>query len=919
MRVEQVEALSFGPFREAVVRLPEGMTLIFGPNEAGKSSWHGALYAGVCGMRRARGRPSAPDQAFEAKHRPWAGGQWKVRAVVVLADGRRIELTQDLAARDGTAIDRATGRDVTSGILTEQVPDASRWLGLDRDAFRAVACVPQAALLQIRQQPRQIADHLQRAAATAGTDATAAEAIRRIDDFLAEQVGTDRAWTKPLVIARNDLTKAQDTLRLAEHDHAEHARLREELREADEAKETDEHQLRVVEAAEAQNRARVAQEVWSQAAELAARYPEPPRPLADDDALAQRARAAVNGYRTRPAVPALEGPSATELDAELAALPPAPAGDITPTPEVEAAYEALRNARAALQSVSGLRPASAAAPDRTPAETSELRRLADALAEPLSETSAGQESGVSPDEEGHSAASRPLLGAATVIAAVLVIVGVAIAVVGRQPAGWAAVAAGAAIGTALVVAVLRGHARQIAVLRDLQQSGETRATRMAAEQRLAGAQARVAAIGLPADPAALRQIADADDQARAAAAQWAAWQDNRDQAESRLQQALGQLSRELSARDVPVTRVPEDDFRRYVDDCARRRAQASGAARQQGLASQLRDRRQAEDQAADASNRRSVAEQELRTAASACRLPGADTAALDELAATVEDWLKRRGHAMSLHQRAVEEYAVLQRLLGGGTLDELKAEADRLAAAAAMAAGGLDQAEIATTDLGPDPATTLRELRAAAQDARDRVTKLQTTVQDRERGIPSVAEAEEAVAQATDRVRRLERLGSILGTARTFLVQAQDSVHRSIAPQLADAIAPHLGTVTAGRYTDVTVDPDDLQVRVRAPSGAWREADRLSHGTAEQVYLLLRAALAQYLVTTGESCPLILDDPTAYADTPRTIAILQVLHHLSADRQVIIFSHDTQVLAWAREALHSSRDKIIELSGLPAT
>jgi hypothetical protein len=602
----------------------------------------------------------------------------------------------------------------------------------------------------------------------------------------------------------------------------------------------------------------------------------------------------------------------------MAALPPAPAGDIMPAPEVEAACEAVRNAKAAVQSVAGLRPVSAGPPDRTPAETSELRRLADALAEPLPETSADHKPSASPDEEDRSA-SRPLLAAATVIAAVLVIAGVAIAVAGGQPAGWAAVAAGAAIGAALVVAVLRGHARQIAALRDLQQSGATRATLIAAEQRLAAAQARVAALGLPADPAALRQIADADDQARAAATQWAAWQDNHGRAESRLQQALGQLSRQLSARNVPVTRDPEEDFLRYVDDCARRRAQAAGAARRQGLASQLRDRRQAEEQAADASNRRSAAEQELHTAASACRLPGADTAALDELAAAAEDWLKQRGHAMSQQQQAVEDYAVLQRLLGGATLDELKAEADRLTAAAAMAAGGLDQAEITTTSLGPDPATALRQLRAAAQDARDKVTKLQTTVQDRERGIPSVAEAEEAVAQATDRVRRIERLSSILGTAREFLVQAQDDVHRSIAPQLADAIAPHLGTVTAGRYTDVIVDPDDLQVRVRAPSGTWREADRLSHGTAEQVYLLLRAALAQYLATTGEPCPLIFDDPTAYADTPRTIAILQVLHHLSSKRQVIIFSHDTQVLAWAREALHNPRDKIIELAGAPAT
>jgi DNA repair protein SbcC/Rad50 len=917
MRVERVEAMGFGPLSQAVLELPEGMTLIFGPNEAGKSSWHGALYAGICGLRRARGRAPAVDQAFELKHRPWDGGPWKVRAVVALAGGMRVELTQDLAAREGTAIDLATGRDVTSGILRDQVPDASQWLGLDRDAFRAVACVQQTALLQIRQQPRQLAGHLQRAAATAGTNATAAEAIRRIEGFLADQVGTDRAWTKPLVLARNDVTEAQEMQRRAEKEHAELAGLRERLREASEDKEARERQLHLAEAAEARQRADDALDIWNQAADLSAKYPESPRPLAADDSLAQRARAAVGGYRNRPAVPELERPSAAELDAEMAALPQMPAGDVTPTAEIEAASDTVRHAQAALHSVNGLRPAFAAAPERAPAETSELRRLADALAEPLPQTPPDQNLRGPDQGDGRAAARNPLLGAIAVLATVLLLGGAAAAVVARQPVGWVAVAAGAVIGAALLAAVLRAHARQIAALRDLQVAGPAQATRVAAEQRRASAHARVAALALPGEPTALLELADADDQARVAASQWKAWQKNLGEAQTNLQQALGQLSRELAARGVTVTQDPEADFRSYVADCTRRHDQAAEAARRPGLNSQLRDRRQAEDQAAEASARRSAAEQELRHAASACRLPEAETAALDALADIIEGWLDERNTTIGQHQQAVEQYAVLQRLLDGSTLDELKAEADHLTHDAMSAADGLDQAEITYVDLGSDPAQTMRGLRGAAQDARDKVTELQTTVRDRERGVPSVAEAEEAVAQASIRAARLERLSRVLTTTRTFLIQAQDSVHRTIAPQLAQAIRPHLGAVTAGRYTDVMVDPDDLQVRVRASSGAWREADNLSHGTAEQVYLLLRAALAQYLVTTEEPCPLILDDPTAYADDPRTMAVLQVLHHVSAEQQVILFSHDSHVLTWARDALNGPRDKIIELDRIP--
>ena len=55
MRIERVVAHAFGPLIDATLDLAPGMTVVYGPNEAGKSSWHAALYAGLCGVRRGRG------------------------------------------------------------------------------------------------------------------------------------------------------------------------------------------------------------------------------------------------------------------------------------------------------------------------------------------------------------------------------------------------------------------------------------------------------------------------------------------------------------------------------------------------------------------------------------------------------------------------------------------------------------------------------------------------------------------------------------------------------------------------------------------------------------------------------------------------------------------------------------------------
>ena len=96
-------------------------------------------------------------------------------------------------------------------------------------------------------------------------------------------------------------------------------------------------------------------------------------------------------------------------------------------------------------------------------------RLADALAEPLPATPPIHDQQAPHPDPARPAMSRSLLGAGAVVAAILLVAGVAVATVARQPGGvGGAVVAGAIIGAVLLAAVLRGHARQIAALRDLQ-------------------------------------------------------------------------------------------------------------------------------------------------------------------------------------------------------------------------------------------------------------------------------------------------------------------------------------------------------------------------------------------------------------------------------------------------------------------
>ncbi|MCY3818769.1 MAG: hypothetical protein OXH52_05310 [Gammaproteobacteria bacterium] len=188
------------------------------------------------------------------------------------------------------------------------------------------------------------------------------------------------------------------------------------------------------------------------------------------------------------------------------------------------------------------------------------------------------------------------------------------------------------------------------------------------------------------------------------------------------------------------------------------------------------------------------------------------------------------------------------------------------------------------------------------------------------RNMPDVSLAEEAERTAQLAHERLERLDSTLRMTVRFLRRAEERVHRDMAPKLRASVVRHLTGISGGRYTDCRIDPQSLAVEVRSGNGAWRRADLLSHGTAEQVYLLLRMAFAEHLSAPDESCPLILDDPIATSDSARREAVLDTLLAVSKSAQVILLTHDLDTRDWARERLSEPEGALRELDrcGIPA-
>src|SRR5206468_5800466 len=132
--------------------------------------------------------------------------------------------SQDLAGRvQSRARDVVLGDNVSMEIINEGTPDATRWLGLDRESFASVAAVSQAQVMAVADSAAALQDHMQRAAATRGTDATAAEAIERLKAFRREAVGAVRVGaTGPMWAAMREQEGSDAALAEARRVHADY-------------------------------------------------------------------------------------------------------------------------------------------------------------------------------------------------------------------------------------------------------------------------------------------------------------------------------------------------------------------------------------------------------------------------------------------------------------------------------------------------------------------------------------------------------------------------------------------------------------------------------------------------------------------------------------------------------------------------
>ena len=120
--------------------------------------------------------------------------------------------------------------------------------------------------------------------------------------------------------------------------------------------------------------------------------------------------------------------------------------------------------------------------------------------------------------------------------------------------------------------------------------------------------------------------------------------------------------------------------------------------------------------------------------------------------------------------------------------------------------------------------------------------------------------------------------------------EADLGLREKFSPVLAEKAAALFGQLTGGRYDEITLARDlSAKARLAGHAVGW-EADYLSQGARDQLYLALRLAVCELVLPEEQACPIILDDALAAFDQKRMERALELLKSVAEKRQVLVFS-----------------------------
>jgi uncharacterized protein YhaN len=260
------------------------------------------------------------------------------------------------------------------------------------------------------------------------------------------------------------------------------------------------------------------------------------------------------------------------------------------------------------------------------------------------------------------------------------------------------------------------------------------------------------------------------------------------------------------------------------------------------------------------------------------------------------------------------------RLLSTEEIQQLESRKEELEREISQAESAESGEKLSMLDPEADRITYQRrrdELSRRIEETQQQIYGLESEISEVLRESRDIASLHQQRDELKSRLKRAERFEAALAVAKETLQRLATEVHEiwadhlnEFASQAFAALLPHYQDPRFDHDLHFTFVHPEHPGRIDPASRRGRPP-RLSGGTIEQIYFIVRAAIADFLACSSTRPPLILDEPFPHSHDERFLKGMQFLaEHLAKDRQIIIFSCHEVRHQWMLEQAPELRECI---------
>lgn len=183
----------------------------------------------------------------------------------------------------------------------------------------------------------------------------------------------------------------------------------------------------------------------------------------------------------------------------------------------------------------------------------------------------------------------------------------------------------------------------------------------------------------------------------------------------------------------------------------------------------------------------------------------------------------------------------------------------------------------------------LKAMRDKRVELEKQIVAITGTIENRFKDCREISRIEEDLASTAQEIKGYRQLLEVIDLTKNMLAESFQELQGSFGPLLNEKVGRILSGITGGRYDHVKVD-ENYQVTIRDQHSGDKVVDYFSNGTLDQVYFALRLGIVELVFGNEIKFPLILDDSFVQYDDRRLAAVLEFLVDYAQNHQVLLFT-----------------------------